>query len=200
MSARIQVSVAKARHDLESDYVYRRHIIDLATGRARSSVFKPGFAAGDRFAAGACASGDCCPPDGSGANLPAFLGRRTPGYADSGSRCGESAISLSNLAVGAGLAAVLTTTALMTLCVTRLEIVTVGAAGFSITLFTINNEPQFQLGSIFHTDMFAPGSDSNTAFAGDCVTVGSVITMNVTNLDGINARGIFVALRGPSAR
>lgn len=208
----LRVSVARAHEDLQ-DQRYRRFIFDLTTGRGRwttgqtamvpsspmgrmgppvSRMPPPGVSVGE-------CGGGCCPASGSGADIMSNLQRRVPGMPTSDSRCSYRALSLVNAAVAAGAAAVLAVTALVTLCVTRIEIVTTGAPGFSIQLFTINNEPQFQLNSVFHTDMFAPGSDSNTEFAGDCVSVGSQIQMNVTNLDAVNAQGIFVALRGPTA-
>lgn len=189
---RYEISIAEAIRNMKAGR--------LLFAGAASLAFATGAQASPRFATGAGCD-NCCPtPDGSGENLVAMMGRRVPGFAGPGSKCADSMFSMNNTNVAANTLVTLTVSPQITLCVTSIEIVTTGAAGFSLQNFTINNEPQWQIGNVFHSDMFAPGSDTNTQFKGDCVQPGSVVSMQVTNLDGLTARGIFVALKGPSAR
>jgi hypothetical protein len=76
-------------------------------------------------------------------------------------------------------------------------VVTSTAAGFTLQDFVINNSLAWSQGQVFHSAIFAPGADANTAFQGDYVAPGSTVQLTVTNLDGANAQTIWVALKGP---
>lgn len=192
---RYEISIAEAIRNFKAGRILYAGAMGLAV-----TAGAPPASAQQRYATGAGCD-NCCPsPDGNAENLVAMMGRRVPGFAGPGSKCADSMISMNNTAVVANGAVTLTVSPQITMCVTHIEVVTTGAAGFSLQNFMINNEPQWQIGNVFHSDMFAPGADTNTRFKGDCVQPGSVVTMLATNLDALTTRGIFVALKGPSAR
>lgn len=113
--------------------------------------------------------------------------------------CRDSLTSANNAAVGAGATATLTFTVGVRMRVDAILVVTTGAAGFTLSNFVINNVNQWTLGQTYHSAIFAPGGDANTAFAGDYIDQGSQVSMVVVNLDGGAAQGIFVTLKGPGA-
>ena len=111
--------------------------------------------------------------------------------------CAQKLFALNNAAVGAGATAVITVAPTITMCPTRILVVTTGTAGFTLTNFTINNAPQWVIGQVYHSAIFDPQGDENTEFVGDCFSLGSSVSVSVTNLDGANARGIYITLKGP---
>lgn len=112
-------------------------------------------------------------------------------------KCRDSITSANNAAIGIGATATLTFTPPTRMRVDAILVVSTGAAGFTLQDFVINNVNQWARGQLFHSAIFAPGGDANTAFAGDYIDPGSQVSMVVVNLDGAAAQGIFVTLKGP---
>lgn len=131
-----------------------------------------------------------CPP--LGCDPPGVAAQRVPGYQGP---CKEMMTGL-DATVAAGATATITADPLVTMCPHHLLIVTTGTAGFRLSNLRINNSPQWEIDDNFHSDMFAPGSDNNTLLRGDCFAPGSTISVVAENLDGANARRIFLAFKG----
>lgn len=154
----------------------------------------PFRSAGD-MRAGACGP-SACPPGGTNASSLAAMNGRTLVGADG--RCQESMLPLVNAAVGAGATATITATAQVALCTRSIIIVTTGTLGFTFTNLTIGNRPQLLIAGTYHSDVFAPDAECACCLEGDCVTVGTTVSVTVTNLDAGTARGFFMYLKGPA--
>jgi hypothetical protein len=115
------------------------------------------------------------------------------------SDCRDMLFPLVATAVAASGTGTISVTAQVSMCVESMLIITTGASGFTVADFRINNQPQWLLGGVFHSAIFAPGGDANTAFKGDCLMPGSTVSIDYVNLDGAAAQSIYIALKGPGA-
>lgn len=171
-------------------------VFDIGVERAKREFAARGRMPKTRTGQAACPAPydsipGCVP---SGCDLPAGLNRRVPGYTGP---CKEMRVGF-DATVNAGATATITDNPRVTMCPMRMIVVVTGTAGMSLSNLRINNSPQWGIDDVFHSDMWAPGSDDNTLIKGDCFAPGSEVALTVVNLDGANARRIFVAFQGPT--
>lgn len=99
----------------------------------------------------------------------------------------------------AGATATLVFTPPVRMRVDAMLVVSTGANGFTLQDFVINNANQWARGQMFHSAIFAPGGDANTAFKADYIDPTTQSSITVINLDGGAAQTIWIALKGPGA-
>lgn len=87
----------------------------------------------------------------------------------------------------------------MRLRIDSILVVTSTAAGFGLHDFVINNMNAWGQGQVLHSAVFAPGGDANTAFQSDIIAPGSLVQMQVDNLDAVNPQTIWIHLKGPGS-
>lgn len=166
-------------------------LVPTLDSRVASAMKIPGFSAKSFRTGVACSPWDRAQPRRDMSQLEAC---------PPASKCRDSLVSAKGTAIAAGvLGTILAFAPPVRMRVDALLAVTSGAAGFELLNFTINNQPQWAIGQLFHSAIFAPGADVNTAFAGDYIDPGSIVTITVNNLDGAAAQTIWLALKGPGS-
>lgn len=114
--------------------------------------------------------------------------------------CRQVLFALNAIAVAAGAGPItLTLNSPVNMRIEEILVVTTGAVGFTLQNFLVNNNPQWALNQVFHSAIFAPGADGNTAFAGDYIGAGQPVSIQYTNLDGAAVQSVYITLKGPGA-